>query len=438
MNAPWSPSRPGAAQRDAFAAYICDENTAETLRPVCIELGWQIEKINKGGLRNAVQSLSVSASPSILFVDLSESGDPLNDINARAEVCEPGTVVIAAGEVNDVRLYRDLVASGIQDYLLKPFSADQLRDAFSHAQSVLNGPKHVEASAERPHMMAAIVGVRGGVGASTLASSIAWTISDTHKRSTALLDLDVHFGTGALSLDLEPGRGLTDAIENPSRIDGLFIERAMVRANDKLAILSAEAPINQPMLTDGGAFYQLQEEMRSAFECTVIDLPRAMLVQHPHLMNDIQAVVVVAELTLAGARDMIRILSWLKSNAPSTQIHVVANRVGPSGTSELSRKDFEASVERKIDVVLPFDIKVVCQAAKLGKSVAEVGKASKLGQGISDLTASLVSTGEEVSKTLGKADGKGKDKGSGTSFASKFSGFKSMLPGKKTPQPAEQ
>ena len=123
MNAPWSPSRHGATTRDPFSAYICDDATADTIRPVCAEMGWPVEKINKGGLRNAVQSLSVSASPNILFVDLSESGDPLNDINALAEVCEPGTVVIAAGEVNDVRLYRDLVASGIQDYLLKPVQA---------------------------------------------------------------------------------------------------------------------------------------------------------------------------------------------------------------------------------------------------------------------------------------------------------------------------
>jgi pilus assembly protein CpaE len=436
MNAPWSPSRPGAAARDAFTAYICDENTAETLRPVCVELGWPIEKINKGGLRNAIQSLSVSASPNILFVDLSESGDPLNDINALAEVCEPGTVVIAAGEVNDVRLYRDLVASGIQDYLLKPFSADQLRDAFAHAQNILNGPKHSEASVDRPHLMTAILGVRGGVGASTISSSLAWLLSEGHKRSTALLDLDVHFGTGALALDLEPGRGLTDAIENPSRIDGLFIERAMVRANDKLSILSAEAPINQPMLTDGGAFYQLQEEMRAAFECTMIDLPRNMLVQHPHLMNDVQSIVVVTELTLAGARDMIRILSWLKSNAPGTKITVVANRVGPSGTPEISKKDFEASIERKIDFQLPFDVKVVVQAAKLGKSVAEVGKGSKLGQGLAEICASLVAAidGEVVSPD-DKA--KGKAKVSGPSFASKFSGFKAMLPGKKAKQPAE-
>jgi pilus assembly protein CpaE len=431
MNAPWSPSRPGAATRDAFTAYICDENTAETLRPVCVELGWPIEKINKGGLRNAIQSLSVSASPNILFVDLSESGDPLNDINALAEVCEPGTVVIAAGEVNDVRLYRDLVASGIQDYLLKPFSADQLRDAFAHAQNILNGPKHTEASVDRPHLMTAVLGVRGGVGASTLASSLSWLLSEGHKRSTALLDLDVHFGTGALALDLEPGRGLTDAIENPSRIDGLFIERAMVRANDKLSILSAEAPINQPMLTDGGAFYQLQEEMRAAFECTIIDLPRNMLVQHPHLMNDVQSIVVVSELTLAGARDMIRILSWLKSNAPGTTVTVVANRVGPSGTPEISKKDFEASIERKIDVQLPFDVKVVCQAAKLGKSVAEVGKGSKLGQGLQDLCNRLVAVVDSAT-TAPSA----KAKAPGVSFANRISNFKAMLPSKKAKQPA--
>jgi len=420
MNAPWSPTRAGAAQRDPFAAYICDENTAEKIRPVCIELGWQIEKINKGGLRNAVQSLSVSASPNILFVDLSESGDPLNDINALAEVCEPGTVVIAAGEVNDVRLYRDLMASGIQDYLLKPFSTDQLRDAIAHAQAILSGPRNVEAAVERPHMMTAVIGARGGVGASALAASLAWLMSDTHKWSTAMLDLDIHFGTGALSLDLEPGRGLTDAIDNPSRIDGLFIERAMVRASDKLSILSAEAPINQPMLTDGGAFYQLQEEMRAVFECTVIDMPRAMLVQHPHLMADVRYAVIVTELTLAGARDMIRLLSWLKSNAPQTEAIIVANRVGASA-SEVSRKDFETSIERKIDFTLPLDMKTVCQAAKLGKSVAEVGKSSKLGIGMRDICKRLMAVGD-TSASAGEAP-----KAGSVSLIGKLSGMKSMF-----------
>ncbi len=425
MNAPWSPSRTGT-MREPFTAFVCDDMTADALRPVAVELGWAPDKINKGGLRNAVQSLSVSASPQILFVDLSESGDPLNDINALAEVCEPGTVVIAAGQVNDVRLFRDLVASGIQDYLLKPFSPDQLRDAFANAQAVFNAPRHADTATERPHMMAAIIGARGGVGASTMATSIAWLMGDQAHRTTALLDLDVHFGTGALALDLEPGRGLTDAIENPSRIDGLFIERAMVKANDKLSILSAEAPINQPMLTDGAAFHQLQEEMRATFETTIIDLPRSMLVQHPHLMQDVQATVVVTELTLASARDVIRILSWLKSNAPQTSVMVVANRVATAGPVEISRKDFESSIERKIDFVVAYDAKIVTQAAKLGKTVAETAKGTKLSAVLSDIVKRLCSTAEDIEARADDA----KAKAGKPSLLGKLGGFKAMMPGK--------
>ncbi len=375
MNAPFQAR---AGLRDPFQAFVCDEATADMLRPLAVEHGWSPEKVNKGGLRNAVQTLSVAASPNILFVDLSESADPLNDINALAEVCEPGTIVIAAGQVNDVRLYRDLVASGIHDYLLKPFSVDQVRDTFAHAQSILSGPRG-EVQADKPHVMTAVVGVRGGVGASTIATSLAWMLGDKAHRSTALLDLDIHFGTGALALDLEPGRGLTDAMENPSRIDGLFIERAMVRANERLSVLSAEAPINTPLMTDGAAFFQLQEEMRGAFESTVLDLPRHMLIQFPHMVHDAHVAVVVSELTLASTRDTIRILAWLKANAPQTKVLVIANRVPGGGALEISRKDFEQSIERSVDIVIGEDGKLAAQAAKLGKPVAEIagGKAAQ-------------------------------------------------------------
>jgi pilus assembly protein CpaE len=382
MNAPFNGR--SASLRDPFSAFVCDEETAELLRPIAVEHGWSPEKVNKGGLRNAVQTLSVSASPNILFVDMSESGDPLNDINGLAEVCEPGTVVIAAGQVNDVRLYRDLIASGIQEYLLKPLTADHIRDAFANAQMTISGPRTTEANTDKPNVMTAVIGARGGVGASTIASSLAWLMGDKASRSTALLDLDVHFGTGALSLDLEPGRGLTDAIENPGRIDGLFIERAMVRANDRLCVLSAEAPINQPMLTDGSAFFQLQEEIRHAFEGTVIDFPRQTMVQFPHLLGDVHVVVLVVEFTLAATRDAIRILSWLKANAPQARVVIVANKM-VSNAQEVSRKDFEHSIERRVDVLLPFDPKAAAQAAKLGQPLAKVAKSGRLAQALNQL-----------------------------------------------------
>ena len=392
MNAPWKSNASGT--RDPFSAYVCDDLTHDVVRSVCDELGWQPEKANKGGLRNAVQSLSVSASPQILLVDLSESGDPIGDINSLAEVCEPGTVVIAMGQVNDVRLYRDLMMSGLQDYLLKPISPDALRDAVAHAQMTLNAPKHDDGSKDKPHLSLAVIGTRGGVGASTIAASLAWIYSDRMGHSTGLLDLDVHFGTGALALDLEPGRGLTDAIDNPSRIDGLFIERAMIKANEKLSILSAEASISSPILTDGAAFFQLQEEFRAAFENTVIDLPRSMLIAYPHLMQDVNVVVVVCELTLASARDTIRVLAWLRSNAPQCQSIVVANKV--QATGEVSRKDFEGSIERKIDLVLPYDAKATAQAAKVGKPLVDGVRSSKVSTGIVTLSELAQNTGTPV------------------------------------------
>ncbi|MBX9728141.1 MAG: pilus assembly protein CpaE, partial [Sphingopyxis sp.] len=162
MNAPF---RPNQQTRESFAAYLCDDDAADIVRPVVADMGWLVDKVYKGGLRNAVQSLSITASPSILLVDLSESSDPINDINGLAEVCEPGTVVIAMGQVNDVRLFRDLVASGIHDYLLKPVFPEQVRDVLMHAQAMLNAPRHAEASDRTRHSVTAVIGTRGGSGA---------------------------------------------------------------------------------------------------------------------------------------------------------------------------------------------------------------------------------------------------------------------------------
>ncbi len=189
----------------------------------------------------------------------------------------------------------------------------------------------------------------------------------------------------------------------------------MIRANDHLAILSAEAPMNQPLMTDGAAFVQLEEEFRQAFEMTVIDLPRNMLINFPHLLADVNVALVVVEMTLASARDAIRILSWLKTNAAHVQPIVIANKV-QSGVAEISKADFEASIERKINFSIPYDIKAATNAAKLGQTFADANRTAKAGVAIRDVAKQIMGVGEgEIlddkvkSKTslLGKIDLKG-------------------------------
>src|SRR3546814_17338268 len=94
MNAPMSHGRRGGAPREPFTAFVCDDDTANAIRPIIAEIGWPAEKIHKGGQRNAVQTPSVPSSPSVLMVDLSGSGVPLKDYIALSAGSEPGTTGI--------------------------------------------------------------------------------------------------------------------------------------------------------------------------------------------------------------------------------------------------------------------------------------------------------------------------------------------------------
>lgn len=404
MNAPWTASQRFAdAPRDLFSAFVSDDATAEVLKTTLLDMGWLPEKVHRGGLPNAVQTLSVSASPQILLVDLTECVDPLGDINSLAEVCEPGTIVIAIGTINDVHLYRELLASGIHDYLLKPVADHVMRESLHNAQAVLLAPKNEPAPEEPQDVKTntiAVIGARGGVGASTVATSLAWAASDTLGSRTAFLDFDIHFGVGALSFDLEPGRGLTDALENPARIDSLFIERAIVKVNEKLAILSAEASITAPILTDGAALDQLHTQVAQTYDAIVMDVPRLFAVQNPNILAPARHVVIVTDLTLAAARDTLRLIGFINTQAPNAKIHLVANKVPPQGQTEVSRQDFENSVEHKFVAEVPFDPKSAIASAQQGRSLVQAGRSSKAASTLVELTQQILQ-GNGAEETAG-------------------------------------
>lgn len=397
--------------RDVFSAFVADEHSTNILFQICSEFGWSADTVYSGGLSNAIQTLAVSSSPAILFVEISQSANPLSDINALAEVCEPGTIVIACGHLNDVRLYRDLIASGIQDYLLTPLNPDQLRDSFAQARALLNEPKADPSTAHRP-IAIGVMGVRGGCGATSFATGLAWALAAQQGRMTALLDLDLHFGTGALQLDLEPGRGLTDAIENPMRIDGLFLERSMVKASDRLAILCAEASLAQPVISDGTGFIALQQEVISSFDCTVVDLPRGLALYQPNLLAMLTHISLVSEITLASARDCYRMLIWLKSVAPHIEPQIILNKASSSLGSEITKSDYEAAIERRVDFILPDDPKTARRAAKLGKPWTAINTSSRLELGLNTLATKLMAEGsQEDEKALSAAKDERKSTG---------------------------
>lgn len=376
-----------------FGAYLCDDETTQQLVPVINERDWDTSQIKMGGIESAIRTLSTTGSPQYLLVDLSNSINPEDDINALAEVCEPGTMVITTGTVNDVTFYRNMLACGVQDYLVKPVSTDQLREAFLAAEHSLRTPIETENAESEiaKDKVISIISVRGGAGASTIATNLAWILANEKNQKTALVDLDMHFGTGALTFDLEPGRGLTDALENPSRVDGLFIERAMIKESENLSILGSEAPLNDPSYTDPAALNHLLVEMRNNFKYVILDLPRSIVADYPMLISETDEVILVSDLSLASTRDMVRFISYCKAVAPQVKVKVLLNKVSGPGLVEVNQKDFEATIEQQIDWEIPMDHKLMIQVAKSGKILAQSAKNSKISKilhSISDTIAS--------------------------------------------------
>lgn len=383
------------AGQDHFLAFCSDSESYAAVDRVVGDMMLPHTSIRKGSIKDAVRYLSENPSPKLLMIDISSSDLPLSDIDNLANVCEPGVTVIAIGERNDCGLFRDLLHHGVADYLVKPLSPPLLQKA------IANVTDHSETARSNSKLgkLVTVMGVRGGVGATTVATSISWIVAQQRRRRVALIDLDLQFGTVALSLDIEPSNGLREALENPDRIDGLFMDRVLTQHSDRLFVMSAEESPDETLLLDFGAVELLTNELRSKFHYVVVDLPRNITPSSHQILENATDLVLVTDFSLAGMRDTMRIAGMLPSLNASCNVVIIANRAGEHKQGEMPRSEFEKGIGRKIDFVLPFDAKTVATATNFGQPVA-AGK-GPVAKGICDVTDRLCgpAAGDRLTRT---------------------------------------
>ncbi|HVJ52019.1 MAG TPA: AAA family ATPase [Aliidongia sp.] len=374
-------------ERSGVLAVVADGQTKELVAEALADQHIVDGVVMTGGLALALKRLAEGELPRILILDLSGSTAPLADFAKAVAEAGPGLGILALGSVNDVRLYRDLLAAGASDYLVKPLEPHHLSEAIAIAGQVRAAP---EPAGQQLGRIVVFAGTRGGVGTTTAAVNTAWLIAHEHRRRTALVDLDIHFGTVALALDLDPGRGLREALEQPSRIDSLFIERAMVRLGDHLAVLSAEEPMEEDAVFDPSAVDILLHELQQKFDWVVIDMPRGMTAIQRAVLNVASHVVLLCEPSLAGLRDAIRLNTLVKDTASHAKVTVLQAGAGAqAGKPSVSRGEFEKGLGRKIDVVLPADPKQATAASNAGKALSAVAPAVPLVKSFKAVAISL-------------------------------------------------
>lgn len=302
----------------------------------------------------------------VLVVDLDGVEDAETDIAQTAE--RWGRPVIALGGANDVAAYRRLTGAGARDYLVKPLGDADLMDALTRAAAPAGNGQGADAAAAPRG--AAMIGVRGGVGATGLAVSVAWAAAEWLDCQTALVDLDLYFGSCALALDLLPGRGLGEALQSPERIDPLFVGSAMINASDRLFVLGGEDPLDRDAFVGEEALDALIEAVRQSVHCTVIDMPRGLALNAPGVLAGLDQIYLVTDFSVAGLRDVLRFKAWVADRLDAKTLSVVALE-GP-GKPMLSRKEFEHGLDEPVAAIVPHAAKQACEAATTGKAIAHL------------------------------------------------------------------
>jgi pilus assembly protein CpaE len=340
-------------------------------------------KQNMGGAAAAVEAYRSAPTPNVVVLEAPASRDALlGQLEELAEYCDAGTKVVVLGKLNDIVLYRQLIARGVSEYLVAPFGVVDFIQAISQLFSV--------PGAKPLGRVIAVVGAKGGVGASAIAHNLAWSLASVTEMATIIADLDLAFGTAGLDYNQDPPQGVAEAVFAPDRVDATLVERLLSKCGEKLNLLAAPATLDRVLDFSEASFDSLLDAMRASTPWIVLDVPHVWSAWARRILVSADEVIVVASPDLANLRNTKNLIDNVKgarlNDAPS---RLVLNGVGMLKRPEIAPADFAKAVETDPTAIIPHDAKLFGAAANNGQMIAEIEPNGKTAQIFIDLASTL-------------------------------------------------
>jgi pilus assembly protein CpaE len=345
-------------------------------------------KIQMGGITAAVEAYSSSPTPNVIMIESESRGDDLlGGLDQLAEVCDAGTRVVVIGRHNDVVLYRELTRRGISDYLISPVST---LDVIRSICGLFSAP-----DAKPVGRVIAVIGAKGGVGASTVAHNIAWAIARDLQLDTVVTDLDLAFGTAGLDYNQDPPQGIADAVFSPDRVDTNFVDRLLSKCTDHLSLLAAPATLDRVYDFSTEAFDSIFDSLRATVPCIVLDVPHQWTGWSKRALIGADEILVVAGPDLANLRNAKNMLDMLKDARPNDRRpSYCLNQVGVPKRPEIKPADFAKALDDEPFAIIPFEPQIFGTAANNGQMIAELSSSHKVADMFRQLAQALTGRSE--------------------------------------------
>ena len=358
----------GAARpnRAPVMAFVTDAATEFALREGLEEVVPEKFEFRRASIRAATALLAAMPTPLTIIIDLGGEENPLAALADLSQVVEPDVRVLVVGDQDDVAFYRQVTRGlGALEYLSKPL----IRDVVARQFGPLLNRQALPQDSVLGGRLVTVTGVRGGVGASTIAANLAWYLGVQARRHTVLLDSDLHRGICAMLLAAKSGSGLRTALEAPGRIDELFVERVSQPVADRLHVLAGEERLADQPGYAPGAGARLSDALRRRYNFVVADLPFTGQPLHRDLLHLAHQRVLVMMPTLASIRDTLRLLAVPNGPAQPRRAVVVLNRSNMQGG--LDPRRVAEALKMQPDIIIPEVRRSVERAASLGMPVAK-------------------------------------------------------------------
>jgi pilus assembly protein CpaE len=345
-------------------------------------------KIQMGGIAAATEAYNNSPTPNVILIETDARADAiLGGLDKLAEVCDAGTRVIVMGRVNDVTLYRELTRRGVSEYLMTPVGPLDVVRAIS---GLFSAP-----DAKPVGRIVAVVGAKGGVGASTVAHNIAWAIGRDLALDSVVADLDLAFGTAGLDYNQDPPQGIADAAFSPDRVDTAFVDRLLSKCTDHLSLLAAPATLERVYDFGAEAFDSILDSLRASIPCVVLDVPHQWLGWTRRLLISADDILVVAGPDLGNLRNAKNLVDLLRTSRPNDhRPHYCLNQVGVPKRPEITPADFAKALESDPLAVIPFEPQLFGSAANNGQMIAEVSANHKTAEMFRQMAQALTGRAE--------------------------------------------
>jgi pilus assembly protein CpaE len=350
--------------------------------------------IRPGGIAEALTVFSQKQTPNLLILETqAQGGAVLTELEKLAAVCDENTKVIVVGRSNDVQLYRELVRRGVSEYLVGPSTPLQFIETIS---GLYVGPTSAPIG-----RVVVFTSARGGAGASTIAHNVAWCVAEGLKINTAVIDLDLPFGTAGLDFNQDPAQTVADALAAPERLDDVLLDRLLIKCSEHLSLFAAPALLDREYEIETAAYETVLDQVRATVPCVVVDVPHAWTAWSRQTLRAADEIVIVATPDLASLRNVKNMIDVVKAQRTNDEPpKVVINQAGVPKRPEIPVKEFAAAIGYEPALVIPFEPQLFGQAANNGQMLGEVQSNSRPAEAMRQLAEMI--TGRAVSQPVKK------------------------------------